>query len=118
MNNLLRQVTLDRATRKKDKSVSLTFITSLEQTSEQFTEIDKLLDTTGILYFKSQGTLTTSEMDELDSVDLELEGKTKSQRLRSVLFIYWDQNKPTDSFKDFYSLEMEKIIEQYKSKLD
>jgi hypothetical protein len=35
MSNLLRQVTLDRASRRKDKSVSLTFITSLEQSSEQ-----------------------------------------------------------------------------------
>jgi len=118
MTNLLRQVTLDRATRRKDKSVSLTFITSLEQSTDQFSEIDELLDNNGLLYFKSNGVLTTSELDELDSIDLEIEGKTKSQRLRNTLFVYWGQIEQKETFKEFYALEMEKIIEHYKGKLD
>lgn len=118
MNNLLRQVTLDRASRKKDKSVTLTFVTSLEQSSEEFRDIDELLDTTGIIYFKSQGNLTTDELGELDSIDLEIEGKTKSQRLRNTLYVYWNQTKPTDTFKEFYAQQMEKVIDHYKSKLD
>ena len=117
MSNLLRQVTLDRASRRKDKSVSLTFITSLEQSTDQFSEIDKLLDTTGLIYFKSDGVLTTNELEELDSIDLEIEGKTKSQRLRNTLHVYWSQNKQKETFKEFYALEMERIIEHYKSKL-
>jgi len=121
MTNLLRQVTLDRASRKKDKSVTLTFITSLEQSSEEFLEVDKLLDTTGLLYFKSQGNLTTSELDELDAIDLEIEGKTKSQRLRNTLYVMWEQKfkqYSVPTFKDFYATEMEKIIEHYKGKLE
>ena len=118
MSKLLRQVTLDRASRKKDKSVTLTFVTSLEQSSDEFKQIDELLDTTGLIYFKSQGDLTTNELDELDSIDLEIEGKTKSQRLRNTLYVYWNQTKPIDTFKEFYALEIEKIIDHYKSKLD
>jgi len=123
MTNLLRQVTLDRATRRKDKSVSLTFITSLEQSTDQFSEIDKLLDGTGLIYFKSNGVLTTNELEELDSIDLEIEGKTKSQRLRNVLYVLHTQihrepNQEQKDFKEFYALEMEKIIEHYKGKLD
>ena len=114
--NILRQVILDRANRKKDKSVSLTFVTSLEQTSEAFMEIDKLVDSHGVLYFKSDGNLTKEEVDKLDSVEIEIEGKTKSQRLRNVLYVYNQQNDGID-FKDFYANEMEKIIEHYKSKL-
>lgn len=117
--NILRQVTLDRANRRKDKSVGLTFITSLEQTSEEFKEIDELLDTHGVLYYKSHGELTTEEVDELDAVDLEIEGKTKSQRLRNVLYVYYSQKGSIyQDFKDFYSVEMEKIIEHYKNKLE
>jgi len=117
--NILRQVTLDRANRKKDKSVSLTFVTSLEQSSEEFKQIDELLDTHGVLYYKSHGELTTEEVEELDAVDLEIEGKTKSQRLRNVLFIYHTQRGGTkEGFKGFYSIEMEKIIEHYKNKLE
>lgn len=116
---ILRQVTLDRASRKKDKSVSITFVTSLEQSSDQFKEIDELLDTHGVIYYKSNGDLTSSEIDELDSVDLEIEGKTKSQRLRNVLYVFWKDNfEHETTFKDFYSKKMEELIEHFKNKLD
>lgn len=46
-------------------------------------------------------------------------GKTPSQRLRSVLFLRWEQlNRPTDDFDHWYKLAMEKIINEIKEKLD
>lgn len=115
---ILKQVSLDSVRRRKDKSISLTFITSTEQTPQELMEMDKLTDQTGVLYFKGAGTLVQSEVDELDNVDIELEGKTKSQRLRGVLWRHWEQlGKPGD-FKAFYSIQMEKFIESVKSKLD
>lgn len=118
MSKILKQVALDSVRRRKDKSISLTFITSTEQTPEELMEMDKLTDQTGLLYFKGAGTLVQSEVDELDNVDIELEGKTKSQRLRNTLFVYWNQlGKPSD-WKQFYSIQMEKFIESVKSKLD
>ena len=122
--NLLRQVTFDRANRKKDKSVSMTFITQLEQSTDDFMEIDTILNDSGVLYFKSSGNLTEKEIKELDSTTIEVEGKTKSQRLRNVLHVYWNQNKEGmdeiyfKSFNNFYASEMEKITEHYKSKLE
>ena len=113
--NLLRQVTFDRANRKKDKSVSMTFITQLEQSTDDFMEIDTILNDSGILYFKSSGNLTEKEIKELDSTAIEVEGKTKSQRLRNVLIVYAKQNDL--ELSNFYSSEMEKIIEHYRSKL-
>lgn len=115
---ILKQVSLDSVRRKKDKSISLTFITCTEQTSEELMEMDKLTDQSGVLYFKSAGTLIQQEVDELDNVDIELEGKSKSQRLRSVLFVYWKQLGEQGDFKEFYSIQMEKFIEGIKSKLD
>jgi len=45
-------------------------------------------------------------------------GKTKSERLRSVLFRYWENQTIKDAdFDSWYSLEMEKIINHYKDKL-
>jgi len=120
--NLLRTVTLDRASRKKDKSVSLTFITNVEQSSTEFMEIDEQLNQSGVLYFKPNGTLTQKEVDELDNVDIELEGKSKSQRLRNVMYVLWQQEVACNylrvDFKDFYSDRMELLIEQIKQKLD
>lgn len=118
MENLIRQVSLDRSSRKKDKSVSITFITDTEQTAEQFMEIDKLGESRGVLYYKPMGELTQQEVDELDNVDVELEGKTKSQRLRSVMYVYWKQLGGQGEFKEFYSSYMERIIENIKTKLD
>ena len=118
--NLLRTVTLDRANRKKDKSVSLTFITQTEQTSEQFMEIDNALGDSGVFFFKPNGNLTKEEIKELDSVEVEVEGKTKSQRLRNVLYVCHQQtpNDENQTFSDFYANKMEEIIEHYKSKLE
>jgi hypothetical protein len=115
--SILRTVTLDRINRKKDKSVSITFITDNEQTSEQFMELDRQLDQIGVLYFKPKGLLTTAEANELDNVDIELEGKTQSQRLRNVLYILWQQTNKGEDFKTFYKDKTEKIIEQIKNKL-
>jgi hypothetical protein len=115
--NILKQVTLDRANRKKDRSVSLTFITQLEQSSAKFMEIDELIGDSGIMYFKSSGNLTTEEIKELDNSEIEVEGKTKSQRLRNVLYVYHKELNNNLDFHDFYSKEMEKIIEHYKNKL-
>jgi len=118
MNRIIRQVELLRANRKADKSVSLTFVTDLEQTTEEFMEIDENVQTRGILYYSQRGQLTQQEVDELDNVDIELEGKTKSQRLRAVLFIEWKQNGEQGEFKDFYADRMEKIIQHYKDRLE
>lgn len=116
MTRIIRQVTLDKGSRRKDGTVALSFVTDLEQTTEQFMEIDTARNTSGILYYSDRGELTQAEVDELDNVDIELEGKTKSQRLRSVLFVY--SNQQGLEFKEFYASEMEKIIQHYKDKLE
>jgi len=108
--NILRQCTLTRANRRADKSVSLTFVTELEQSSDEFMEIDKVLNNNGLLYFKSYGELTTAEMKELDSIDIEVNGKTKGQRLRNALFVLWKTTNPIMSKEEFYSTQMEKFI--------
>lgn len=114
---ILRQVTLDRANRKKDKSVSLTFITDLEQSSEQYMEVDMLLGDSGVLYFKSNGQLSKEEIKALDEVETEFEGKTKSQRLRNVLFVLHKETKDPREFNDFYSQKMESLIEHFKGQI-
>ena len=113
---IVRQVTLDRSNRKKDRSVSITFTTNLEQSTQDFMEIDELDGANGILYFSDRGNLTDEEVKMIDEVDIEIEGKTKSQRLRNVLYVYCEQQG--EDFKDFYDNEMEKIIQHYKDKLD
>jgi hypothetical protein len=94
----------------------MTFTTQLEQSKEEMSDIDGELGQNGILYFKPSGELTQQEIDEINNTEIEVEGKTLSQRLRNVLYVYNEQNQNED-FKEFYATEMNKIIEHYKSKL-
>tara|TARA_R110000744_G_scaffold240463_1_gene357866 strand:+ start:42 stop:422 length:381 start_codon:yes stop_codon:yes gene_type:complete len=123
--SILRQVTLERANRRSDKTIGFFFITSLEESTEDFMVVDKLLKTSGVIYYSEKGNLTQQEKDEIDKVEIEVEGKTKSQRMKSVLHVLWTQrpcsNKDSANFKpfdQFYADEMERIISHYKDKLE
>lgn len=103
---------------KTDGSGTLSFHTG-ELTPEQVARFHMLRNSVGVLAYKIKGQLTKEEEGILDEVDLEIEGKTKSERLRNSLYRLWEQ-KPegyTD-FKSFYSDRMEKLIEQVKKKLE
>ena len=120
---LLKQCTLDGVTRRKDKSLKISFITSLEQSSSELMEVDKLLDTSGVLYFKQSEGLSTDEITQIDKVVLDKpNGKTQSERLRNVLYIYCKQKigkEPTkEQFAEFYQKYTEKYITYIKDQLN
>ena len=48
----------------------------------------------------------------------DAESKSPSQRLRSVLFVYYKQLNAKESFEDFYARQIELVIEKVKTKLD
>jgi hypothetical protein len=64
------------------------------------------------------------QIDTLDVVNLpelephETQTKSQAERIRSVLFVYWEQIKSPLAFKDFYDKETEKYIDHVKSKLN
>jgi hypothetical protein len=64
---------------------------------------------------------STEEEEAIDSLhaDLSDAGKTPSQRLRSVLFVNWqNDNQGFTTFAAYYAHNMERIIEHYKAKLE
>lgn len=115
---ILTAAQLDGYQRRKDKTVSVRFITQ-EKTSGEIADIDRLVDTFGILYFRGEEKMNRDEVDELDAVELDLydDPKSQSQRLRNVLYKVWMQD-PTGTFKEYYKHETERIIQHYKNKLD
>jgi len=67
--------------------------------------------------------LTPEEIETLQNAKLSIDdvpnGKTPSQRLRAVLFVYWQQHETGfDKFDTFYQDYMEKRITNIKSKLE
>jgi len=117
MTNILRNVTLTRANRKADKSISMQFVTQLEETSEDFIEVDKLIGQSGVVYFKPNGNLTDKEIKAINDAKIEVEGKSKSKRLMNVLFILHKETKDEREFEDFYDQKMSSLIQHFKDQI-
>lgn len=103
----------------KDKTLKLVFSTQ-EYTPDQMINIAKDVQEFGFLAFKKEA-FKAEEINSLKSLesDYEDKGKSKSQRLRNVLFVNFKQeNKGYEVFDDYYNHHMEKIINHYKEKLD
>jgi hypothetical protein len=120
---LLKQMTLDGVSRRKDKSLKISFITATEQTSQELMEVDKLLDSSGVMYYKQSTGLSTDEIKQIDKVTLDKpNGKSNSVRLRNVLYVYCKQKigkEPTkEQFAEFYNKYMDKYITYIKDQLD
>lgn len=76
-------------------------------------------------FMKLQGVNLTALFTPLDEknapkykVDKELETKTPANRLRNVLYVLWEHSGSQGDFNDFYRIQMEKIIEVIKGKLN
>ena len=116
---ILMPAVLDGYQRRKDRTVSLRFITQ-EKTSSEVMEIDEALQQYGVLYFRGEENMNSDEVEELDKIELDLydEPKTQSQRLRNVLFILWKQKESKGEFKKFYKQKTEEIIQHFKNKIE
>jgi len=100
-----------------DKSASLTFST-LELDVNKMGLLFSLQGKMGALVFKAESDLTKNEILMCENMEIELGGKTKSERLRNVLFRNWElENKGHVTFDNYYASEMEIIITHYKGKL-
>jgi hypothetical protein len=83
-------------------------------------QLDELFQQDCVVAIKpSETPFLDSELSDLDAIDVDLEDTTKtpSKRLRSVLFILWDQGVKDVGFKEFYKNRMERLIEQIKTRL-
>jgi hypothetical protein len=118
---LLKQCSLDGVTRRKDKSLKISFITSLEQSSTELMEVDKLLDSNGILYYKEGETVSTEEILAIDKTNLEQpkilaidktnleqpKKRTQSQETKIMLWRCWkeltEEGKYSKSQEVFYN---------------
>jgi len=101
---------------RKDGSASISLDTR-ELTAEEIFTIMSLRHTEGWLCFSPN----ENEI-EIPEDDAEIDGKTESQRLRAVLFVWYKQEtesgKFVGTFNGFKSQKMELIISGVKSKLD
>jgi len=82
-------------------------------------ELMQFKGTFGKFVFATPEGKVTEEDIDLPAETLEYKGeKSKSQRLRATLYILWQQGKMDKTFEEFYSIQMEKIINIIKDKLN
>jgi hypothetical protein len=59
------------------------------------------------------------ELEQVDKLNPELNSKSKSRRLRDVMFVAWKQNpEGYKTFDEYYSAKYEQIIDHWKTKLN
>ena len=68
----------------------------------------------------SSDSISSEEIEAVEqfTTDFEFNGKTQSQRLRNVLYRVWEQTDQTKEFRLFYEIQMEKVINKFKTLLD
>lgn len=103
---------------RADRSVKLTIVTSTEVNNPQeLAKIFSMADEVVGVGIK-EGHMTTVELLDLPEPDPEFKGdKTPAQRMRAVLYRWWEgKGKPGD-FEMFYKTQYERLIDQVKEKL-
>jgi len=113
MNKFQLPATLVGSSTLSDRGMSIRFHTQ-ELTDNEVLEVMKHRNEFGWLMF---GPNTFQETD-IPKGEAEYEGKTPSQRLRAVIFVFWQQLGAKGDFETFYRQKVDGIVEQFKAKLD
>lgn len=103
---------------RADNSWALTFSTR-ELKGKEASEMIDMLMLEGYLAFVQSASpedahITVPEIKP----DAGMDNKSPSQRLRSVLYVLWEQGGSQGTFESFYLSKMEQIIDTVKSKLE
>lgn len=116
MNGLLLPTYVENITTRKDKTVKITLGTQ-ELSPGKAGELFDLMNKLAITYICPKG-VDQKEIDQVDRLDPEFEGKTQSQRIRSVLFkLFQQDNEGFKDFDNYYKSKTEKYIEHLKAKI-
>ena len=118
VNMLILPAILEKLNTLKDKTVKITFETN-ELSPAELGSLATYLQTFGYLAFKKD-MFKADEKELLKSLETEYKetGKSKSQRLRAVLYKNFEQNNlDYKVFDDYYNYQMETLIKHFKSKI-
>lgn len=101
-----------------DKSIRLTFDTQ-EASPELMSNIQNTFQKTCVLAVSGDN-FTSEFLKEMENIKIDYDDRGKSQayRIRSVLYLLWNQNKEGyEIFNDYYNCKTEMIIEKLKCQI-
>lgn len=116
MKGILVAAMVESITTRKDKSVKLVFGTqelSPTEAGQLFQYMNQL-----VTVYLCPAAIDNREIEQIDKLEPELNNKTQSQRIRSVLYLLHQQNNEGfKSFDEFYKAKTEMYIDHLKTKL-
>ena len=110
---------INKVSTLSDGSLSINIHTQ-ELPADTMMKIFNLRKKPGMVLISSES-ISQEEVKLVEEYTSEFEvgkGKTPSQRLRSVLYIVWQQGDQKYDFPIWYETQMERIINKYKVVLD
>jgi hypothetical protein len=109
---------MENVSTRRDGTIKLTLGSqevSQGKAGELFTMQNKIL----AVYLSIKETIPQAVLDHVDSVDVDIPGKTKSQRQRAVLYRIWElQKEGHKTFESYYAAKMEEHISNLKQVLE
>jgi len=120
MPKLVLPVGVEAIATRVDGSIKIV-LSTYELNTHSAVKLFDLRKTEALMYLSSES-ISQEELDTLDAFKISgdnNDGKTPSQRLRSVLYVYWKQHKQKDiEFDIFYLRYMNRMIDKIKDKLE
>jgi len=107
--------TIEKAETRSDRTLKLTLGTAKELGNDTAT-VFSLVHSEGWFVYSSNDDITEADVPT-EKAESGTHAKSSSQRLRAVIFVYWQQNGKSGNFEDYYRTQMEKLIEGVKEKL-
>jgi ABC-type methionine transport system ATPase subunit len=115
---LLLAAIVENVSTRRDGTLKITFGCQ-EMSSSKSGELVSMQNKVIAIYISPKETIPQSVLDTVDSVDIDMPGKTKSQRQRAVLYRIWElQKEGHKTFESFYAYKMEAHISDLKGVLD
>lgn len=115
---LLLAAQVENVATRRDGSLKLT-LGCQELSQSKAGELVSMQNKVCAIYISQKETVPQVIMDQVDNVDVDLPGKTKSQRQRNVLYRIWELEKQGHkTFESYYAFHMEKHISELKAHLE
>lgn len=101
---------------KADRSVRLEFETG-EMSGSDIAKLSDYRQTIGYLTYSPEDDVSVEDIPEV-MADPDLDKKSPSQRLRDVLWVYWNQGQKKTPWEQFYLVQMNRLIDNVKEHLE
>lgn len=116
MNGVLIPCQIENVSTRKDNTIKIVLGTN-ELSEGSAGKLFSMLNKFGFAHL-SPTEISQKELNEVDQLDPEMEGKTQGQRIRNVLYILFTQdNEGFSDFDSFYKNKTEKYISHLKTKI-